>query len=214
MTAINLWNKGDNVLLRGMYTGRPVYVQSLRVVKDTPEETALLIFPGAECVAPGNYIHHGHLMWNRWSETLTNTLQMEKYRWHTNRFLILLEPEKYYSTIYIWEAASDQFVCYYINFQLPFRRTSLGFDTLDLDLDIVIDPSRKWKWKDEDEYQQAIRAGVIRPEWVREIELAQTEVFSLLEHRAYPLDDSWLNYQPDPSLSPPYLPKNWDEAFY
>jgi len=44
--------EGDNVLLRGMYNHRPVYVQSCRVVKDTPEETALFIWPGAECVAP------------------------------------------------------------------------------------------------------------------------------------------------------------------
>jgi hypothetical protein len=124
MIKPNLWNEGDTVLLRGMYDNRPVYVQSLRVVKDTPEETALLICPGAECVAPSGYIHHGH-EWNlaRWQETLDNTLQMEKYLWHTNRFLILLEPKKFYSTIYIWNAVSSAFVCYYINFQLPFRRT-------------------------------------------------------------------------------------------
>ncbi len=210
----HLWNKGDNVLLRGIYDSRPVYVQSLRVVKDTPAETALLILPGAECVAPSNYIHHGHGLWNRWEETLGNTLQMEKYLWHTNRFLILLEPEKIYSTVYIWEAASDRFVCYYINFQLPFRRTKLGFDTLDLDLDIVIDASGKWQWKDEEEYQQAIRAGVIRPEWVSEVEHAQTEIFSRLEKRSYPLDDSWLNWKPDSSFPLPYLPQNWDEVIY
>ncbi len=214
MTNPNLWKKGDNVLLRGVYDGRPVYVQSLRVVKDTPEETALLILPGAECVAPSGYIRYGHGTWDRWTETLANTLKLEKYLWHTNRFLILLEPEKFYSTIYISDAASDRFVCYYINFQLPFLRTKLGFDTLDLDLDIVIDVSGKWQWKDEEEYQQAIRAGVIRPEWVNEVEHAQTEIFSRLEQRSYPLDDSWLNWKPDPSFPLPYLPKNWDEVIY
>ena len=90
MTKLNLWNEGDNVLLRGIYNKRPVYVQSLRVVKDTPEETALLIWPGAECAAPRGYIQLGHALWDRWAETLTNTLCLEKYRWHTNRFLILL----------------------------------------------------------------------------------------------------------------------------
>jgi protein associated with RNAse G/E len=215
MTNPNLWNKGDNVLLRGMYDNRPVYVQSLRVIKDTPEETALFILPGAECVAPSAYIHHGH-DWNlvRWQETLTNTLQMEKYLWHTNRFLIILEPEKFYSTIYIWNAVSGEFICYYINFQLPFRRTPLGFDTLDLDLDIVVESSRKWKWKDEEEYQEGIRAGGIRSEWVKEIERAQIEVFSRIEQRTYPLDDSWLHWLPDSSLSLPYLPENWDEVIY
>ena len=60
MTKLTLWNQGDNVLLRGIYDNHPVYVQSLRVVKDTPDETALLIWPGAECAAPKGYIQQGH----------------------------------------------------------------------------------------------------------------------------------------------------------
>jgi protein associated with RNAse G/E len=215
MTKPKLWNKGDNVLLRGIHAKHPVYVQSLRVVKDTPGETALLIWPGAECVAPNGYIQHGHNgNWNRWQETISNTLQMEKYFWHTNRFLILLEPEKYYSTIYIWEAASDKFTCYYVNFQLPFRRTQLGFDTLDLDLDIVIETSLNWEWKDKDEYQHGIHTGGIKSEWVAEIERAQNEVFARIEKHAYPFDASWLNWRPDPTWSAPYLPENWSEVNY
>ncbi len=213
MTKLNLWNEGDNVLLRGVFDQRPVYVQSVRVVKDTPEETVLLIWPGAECAAPRGYIQQGHNgKWNRWQETLSNTLHLEKYLWHTNRFLILLEPEKYFSTVYIWNASSDEFVCYYLNFQLPFRRTSLGFDTLDLDLDIVVKASYEWQWKDVEEYQQAIRMGGIQADWVKVIEHAQKEVFARIEKRAYPLDASWLNWRPDPTLPEPYLPKNWEEV--
>jgi protein associated with RNAse G/E len=215
MTKLNLWNEGDNVLLRGIYDSRPTCAQSMRVVKDTPEETALLIWPGAECVAPSGYIQEGHNgKWNRWQETLSNTLRLEKYSWHTNRFLILLEPEKFYSTLYMWNAASDKFLGYYINFQLPFRRTPLGFDSFDLDLDIVIESSLKWKWKDEDEYQDGIRAGGIRAEWVKGIEHAQREVFTRIEKQSYPLDASWLNWRPDPNWSAPCLPKNWDEVSY
>jgi len=213
MINLNPWNKGDNVLLRGMYNNRPVYVQSLRVIKDTPEETALFIWPGAECMMPSGYIHHGHNgRWNRWEETINNTIQMEKFCWHTNRFLILLEPDKFFSTIYIWEAACDQFLCYYINFQLPYHRTPLGFDTLDLDLDIVIETSLNWEWKDKDEYQVGIDSGGIKSEWVREIELAQNEVFARIKKQIYPLDASWLNWRPDPAWLAPHLPENWDEV--
>ena len=211
MANPNLWNEGDNVLLRGVYSGRPTYVQSVRVVKDSPEETALLIWPGAECAAPSGYIQNGHNgNWNRWHETLSNTLQMKKYLWHTSRFLILLEPEKFYSTIYIWDAASNKFVCYYINFQLPYRRTLLGFDTLDLDLDIVIEASFEWEWKDVEEYQHAIRAGGIQSDWVKEIEHAKKEVFTRLEKRLYPLNSSWLNWRPNPKWTVPCLPENWE----
>ena len=118
------------------------------------------------------------------------------------------------STIYIWNAASDKFVCYYINFQLPYRRTSLGFDTFDLDLDIVIDPTREWKWKDVEEYKQGIHVGGIQPDWVREIESAQSEVITRIEKHIYPLDAFWLNWRPDPTWSVPYLPENWEEVDY
>jgi len=212
MMNFNYWNEGATILLRGVYNRRAVYVQSVRVIKDRPEETALLIWPGTECMVPDGYIRHGHdaSKWDRWQETLTNTIQLEKLIWHTNRFLILLEPEKFYSTIYIWEAASDQFVCYYINFQLPIQRTCLGFDTLDLDLDLEIDASHDWHWKDVDDYERGICKGGIQLEWVKNIEQAQKEVFARIEKRAYPLDASWLNWRPDPAWLAPCLPEDWN----
>lgn len=212
MTNPSLWNEGDQVLLRGVYDNHPTYVQSVYVVKDALKETALLVVPGAECMVPNGYIHHAHdsSKWDRWQETMSNTIQLEKFIWHTNRFLILLEAEKFYSTIYIWNAISDKFVCYYINFQLPYRRTRLGFDTLDLDLDIVIKASHEWQWKDVNEYQRGIGVGGIKSDWVKNIERAQSEVFTRIENRAYPLNAHWMNWRPDPSWSTPRLPKNWD----
>ncbi len=210
---MKFFQPGDAVLLRGVYNGCPTYVQSVRVIHDTPQETALLVWPGAECMTPAGYIRNGHNGgWDRWGETLAGTLGLQKYIWHTNRFLILLEPEKYFSTIYMWEAASDAFFCYYINFQLPFRRTRLGFDTLDLDLDIVIEPSYDWQWKDVEEYQHGINAGGIQLDWVKEVELAQAEVFTRLEKRLYPLDGTWLAWRPNPDWSPPKLLEDWSAA--
>jgi protein associated with RNAse G/E len=135
---------------------------------------------------------------------------MEKYIWHANRFLILLEPQKYFSTIYIWEQASEEFLCYYINFQTPFTRSPWGFDTLDLDLDILVDLDNKWEWKDRDDYQNGIQSGGITPEYVREIERAQKEVFSRIEDRLYPLDGTWLEWRPDPNWPKTKLPIDWD----
>lgn len=210
-----MWNEGDTVLLRGMYEGRPVYIQSARVVKDGPDETLLAVWPGAECAAPTGYIREGHgggSTWDRWRETLTNTLSMERYLWHTNRFLIILEPQKFFSTIYIWNHRSGEFVCYYINFQLPFKRTRLGFDTLDLDLDIVIESDYTWHWKDVDDYQRAIARGGIRHEWISGVEHARKEVASRLEARQYPLDGTWLDWNLNSAWSPPQLPQDWAAA--
>lgn len=213
---MNIYRKpGDAVALRGIYNRQPFYVQSAIVVKDTSAETALLVMPGAECVAPEGYLHkkHGdHSPWERWQEALNDSWKLEAYIWNRNRFLILLEPQKFYTTIYIWQQATGEFRCYYINFQLPYVRSHCGFDTLDLDLDIVIDAGHKWEWKDMDDYHKGIKEGGILPEWVQGVESAQGEVFSKIENRLYPLDGSWLDWTPELHWQPPRLPVHWDRV--
>ena len=131
------------------------------------------------------------------------------FTWRTNRILTFLEPEKYYSCSLFWDHATDQFGCYYINYELSYRRSHCGFDTLDLDLDLVIDPEYHWKWKDEDDYRAGIREGSIRDEWVTGIEKSQEEVFDRINKHRYPLDGSWLHWQPVSTWLPPMLPEKW-----
>ncbi|HEY3312920.1 MAG TPA: DUF402 domain-containing protein [Anaerolineales bacterium] len=211
---MNTWQPGETVALRGIFNQLPWHIQSALVVKDTPDETALLLLPGAECAGPWGYIHkkHGdHSGWQRWQETLSGDWNLEKYHWRTNRFLILLEPQKFFASIYIWNHASGDFECYYINFQLPFVRSQCGFDTYDLELDLVIDPDFQWHWKDVEGYQEGVRLGAIRPEWVEGIEQAKKDVFARLENRFYPLNARWLNWLPDQTWAPPQLPPGWDK---
>jgi protein associated with RNAse G/E len=110
-----------------------------------------------------------------------------------------------------WNGQSNEFLCYYINFQLPFRRNQFAVDTLDLDLDLIINPDFSYHWKDVDDYQEAIANDIIFPEWRDGIEQAKQDVFEKLERRQYPFDGSWLNWEPDPGWSPPTLPENWDK---
>jgi protein associated with RNAse G/E len=107
---------------------------------------------------------------------------------------------------------SNSFGCYYINFQLPFRRSHCGFDTLDLELDMVIDQTGAWRWKDMDDYEEAIQEGGMLPEWRQGIEKDKAEVFERLHQRRYPLDGAWLRWQPDPGWTAPALPAGWEET--
>jgi protein associated with RNAse G/E len=111
----------------------------------------------------------------------------------------------------MWNDASGQFLCYYINFQLPFTRSQCGFDTFDLELDMVIEPTFAWKWKDVREYQQGIQRGILREEWVEAIENAKPEILATIEQQGYPLNSSWLDWQPDPAWQAPNLPLGWDQ---
>lgn len=208
------WKPGEAVALRGIYNQRVSYIQSAVVVHDHPGEVALAVLPDAECYAPEGYINgkHGEAgHWDRWEAYQKGVWKMQRYTWRANRVLILLEPEKYYASYYFWRADTNQFLCYYVNFQLPFRRNSLGFDTFDLELDIIIEPNYEWRWKDVDDYQRGIASGILLKEWVQEIEAAKPEVFARLEKRTYPFDGLWLDWMPDPKWSPPELPEKWDK---
>jgi protein associated with RNAse G/E len=211
----NTWKPGDTVVLRGMYNNRIWVAQSAIVVKDDDEEIALAILPGAECMMPDGYINgkHGEKReWDRWGDYLNNVPELQRFIWHTNRLLLLMEPQKYYATIYFWQESSSHFLCYYVNFQTPFKRTQCGFDILDLELDIIIEPTFEWSWKDMDDYQQGIECGIIASEWVQAIDTAKQEVFHKLENGQYPFDGFWLNWKPESSWSAPKLPDNWNQA--
>lgn len=205
-----MWQPGDTVVWRGIYRNRVWHAQTVIVVEDSDEETLLALLPGTECVAPVDYVagkKQGKQRWNFKDKPWA----LERFDWHTNRLLFLLEPHKYYSTILFWRDASNEFVCYYINFQLPFRRSHCGIDTLDLDLDLIVHPDLHYEWKDVEDYQKSIENEVILPAWTRRIETAKQEVLNKLEQQEYPFDGSWLDWLPDPGWIPPKLPENWDK---
>jgi Protein of unknown function (DUF402). len=204
------WKPGDVISWRGIYRERVWHAQTVIVVKHNPEEMVLTLLPGTECIGPEGYSQGKNSYKRRWNFK-EKDWQQEKYFWRTNRLLLLLEPEKYYSTMYFWNDESNQFLCYYINFQLPFQRSHCGIDTLDLDLDLVINPDFSYEWKDVEDYQKAIQNKIIFPEWIEAIEAAKPEIFEKLERRQYPYDGSWLHWTPDPDWLPPKLPENWDK---
>jgi predicted RNA-binding protein associated with RNAse of E/G family len=207
-----MWNPGDVIAWRGIAGNRPWHIQSAVVVDDKSSELVVTVLPGAEGVAEKTYaMGMGKKNGSRRWDFKGNDWELANYLWHTNRVLAITEPGKYYSIMLFWNHERNEFIGYYVNFQLPFLRSHCGIDTLDLDLDIDIDPDLTFKWKDEDDYQNAIYHGLITLEWIQGIESAKPEIFERLEKRQYPFDGSWLDWKPDPSWSPPKLPENWDK---
>ena len=206
-----MWQPGDVIAWRGIYRQRVWHVQPTIVVKDSPKEIVLTLLPGTECIAPEGYLQGKQSDKRRWNFK-DKYWEWETYDWRINRLLILLEPDKFYSTMYFWNHVTNEFLCYYINFQVPYERGIRSVDTLDLDLDLIINPDFSFAWKDEDDYLKAIGHEIISPEWVKSIEGAKHDVFDRLDRRQYPFDGAWLNWMPDPNWTPPKLPKNWDRV--
>jgi len=205
-----MWSPGDIVMWRGIRRERVWHAQPTIVVRDNPDELVLTLLPGTECMAEETY-PMGKPGAKHWWDFNDNGWKLKEYIWRTNRLLLLLEPEKCYSTIYFWKHEDNKFLCHYVNFQQPFTRNHNSIDTLDWELDLIVNPDFSYEWKDEDDYQKAVEYGVISPRWEQEIDSAKPEIFDRLERRQYPFDGSWLDWMPDPNWSPPRLPENWDK---
>jgi protein associated with RNAse G/E len=205
-----MWEPGDVISWRGIYRERIWHVQPTILVRDSPAETVLTLLPGTECIAEESYPKGKKNGQRRWY-FVDHDWKLAKYTWKTNRLLLIFEPQKYYSIILFWNHQSNDFLCYYVNFQLPFKRNLSAVDTLDLDLDLIINPDLSYEWKDIEDYQNAIALGIILPEWSRGIESGTDEIMEILERRQYPFDGSWLDWKPDPAWQPPTLPQNWDK---
>src|SRR5690349_1099417 len=141
-----MWKPGDVIAWRGIYRERVWHAQTTIVVRDSPEEVVLTLLPGTECIAPEGYLNGKDSNKRRWNFK-DKDWEIQNYLWRTNRLLLLLESEKYYSVMHFWNHASNEFLCYYINFQLPFKRSAYSVDTLDLDLDIIVHPDLRVEWK-------------------------------------------------------------------
>jgi protein associated with RNAse G/E len=205
-----MWKCGDVIAWRGIFRNQIWHVQPTLLVKDSSEEIITTLLPGTECIAEESYPRgkkHGNRRW----AFMSQDWRLAKYTWQTNRLLLLFEPDKYYSTILFWNDESGDFLCYYINFQLPFQRNGRALDTLDLDLDLIIKPDLTYQWKDLEDYQAAIGLGAMSPDWIQGIESARVEILDKLESRLYPFDGSWRDWMPDPRWSPPKLPEDWDK---
>lgn len=210
---MKLWNTGDTVAIRGIIGGKLWLAQSVTVVKDTPTETVLLLTPGAQCAYPSGYWRwkrDDFSQGTRWDDAISMAWTLRRFAWHTKRLLMIMEPEKTYATYLLWDDASGHFTGYYINFQTPFQRSPIGFDTLDLELDIVIDPQFIWEWKDELGYAEGLREGCIPNTAVDAIEHAKPGIYEMISRQLYPLDGSWVNWRPDPAWQPARLPDGWE----
>jgi len=163
-----MWTPGEVIAWRGIYRERVWHAIPTTVVKDSPQELVLALTPGTDCMVEESYARHHKNGKRRW-DFKEEDWKLVNFSWHTNRLLFVLEPEKYYSTIYFWNHEINEFLCYYINFQLPFIKNYCNIDTLDLDLDIVINPDFSYEWKDVDDYQKGMETGIILPAWVVEI---------------------------------------------
>lgn len=195
---MSFFQPGDEVVLRYITRfGSGIGMSwPFRVVRDDAEISALFIPTGATYM--------------QWSTPGGGARELVEARWRRD-VLRLMYPGKPYSIWLFWEGEPRAFTTYYVNFEEPFRRTPVGFDTNDHTLDILIAPDFTWKWKDEEDFAALIASGNFSEEFGREVRDSAQEVRGMLERRESPFSDGWESWEAPLEWEAPTLHPRWKD---
>ena len=135
-----------------------------------------------------------------------------RHGWTGHGVLMLQRPGEAYAVWHFWEGPEREFAGWYLNFQEPFRRTSIGYDTQDLELDIWIPVDGPWHFKDEEKLDEHIREGRYTEEQVEATRALGAEIGAMLDRDERWWDERWTSFEPDPTWRAPAFPAGWETA--
>ena len=96
-----------------------------------------------------------------------------------------------------------------MNFEEPFQRAAIGFDTNDHTFDIVVTPDLHWSWKDQDDFAERVRQGIYSTNFADDVRAEAERVIRAIESRQSPFCDGWERWTTDPDWTLPRLPASW-----
>jgi hypothetical protein len=198
-----VWEPGDTVAIRELWSGAVFEARPAVVVQDLPAQTMLYVPAGAVCGMPvddeGRQLREPDRPW-RLELRERGTLDILSFAWPDVPYavLLLLEPG---GPAHSW----------YVNLQAPLLRTSIGFDTTDHVLDVLVPLDRSsWAWKDEDELAEVVALGLFTEADAASFHSWGERAVEHLALRLPPFDGAWEDWRPDPSWPSPELPLGWD----
>lgn len=117
-------------------------------------------------------------------------------------------------SVWRWHDGSDWLPDWYVNLELPWARTRVGFDTQDWTLDVVASTDAEGIWsvryKDEDELSFYANTGHWSEGMRSIIERAGEDATRTALARTFPFDADWSDWIPDPAWPAPELPSEWN----
>jgi hypothetical protein len=207
------WQPGHQIALRGIVHKRVWIAHSVTIVQDKPELLIAYLEPGAPCKIPEGLIGRKYSGAangrSRWDEQDSGDWQLADWIWEHRRALILMPPARYYAVYLFWSGENEIFEGWYVNFQMPFKKTPWSIDTLDLEIDLIIRPDGSWQWKDEAEYLAGVQRGSISADVAGGVAKAREEILHLFTAGSPLFDRRWLSWKPDPNWGIPALPTEW-----
>jgi hypothetical protein len=207
-----LRSPGEEVVVQEIWRGAVWAARPMTVVQDEDDRVALWFPKGTLWKAPTT-----PLEWPREptrGERLATCLARGEWafvdaEWGVET-LVLLHPGEWHALWVSWLDGGEHWG-WYVNLQEPFRRTALGFATMDLVLDVIIEVDRTWRWKDEDELATFVSRGVFDDALAVRVRDEGVRVARRAERNEPPFDEPWPEWRPDASWPVPELPAGWSE---
>jgi len=193
------WQRGDVIVHREIWRGRPWCAIPIVVVEDTPELLVTYLPEEAPFAFPPSADGRPH----PWAG---------RRCWQGNGMLALRRPGEAYSVMHFWEGLERRFAGWYLNLEEPFRRTPIGYDGQDLELDLWLPAEGGWQLKDEEMVEQRVREGRFTEEQARAIHALGLEVGAMLDRGERWWDERWTSFVPDPDWRAPAFPEGWEAA--
>jgi hypothetical protein len=125
---------------------------------------------------------------------------------------MLQRPGEAHAIWHFWDGPERRFAGWYANFQRPFVRTPVGYDTFDLELDIWIPERGQWRWKDLELLDERVRDGRFTQDEADQIRSEGEHFAAELDAGRRWWDDRWRTFAPDPDWNVPDLPDGWEVA--
>ena len=133
--------------------------------------------------------------------------------WEVTDALVLARRSEWYSVWLLWRAGRSDFIGYYVNFERPWSRTPIGFDTTDFTVDLIIGPDLRYEWKDRAGFEQRVDARPDhRARMPRPCSHAMGDVVSDIDAQRGVFSGDLVDWKPDPTWATPQLPSNWNDA--
>ena len=193
-----MWGEGDWIVRREIWRGKPWLGTVVRVVEDRPDLLASYLPAGAPFGFPDGDWPGGRHPWHG------------REGWEGHGVLMLQRPDESHAIWHFWEGADRRFAGWYVNFQRPFARTAIGYDSLDLELDIWIPAGGDWQWKDAEVLDDRVREGRFTQDEVDRVRRDGERMAVELDAGRRWWDENWSEFVPEPDWQAPDLPAGWD----
>jgi protein associated with RNAse G/E len=200
---------GSTAVRRDVLHGRVWTAAPHRVLADSGSTIVLACWPGLRMLAPTTWIH-----WLRTGDDdvrkqaipnlAAGRWDVDHWTWRDTTLVSEFPPDQHFS---VHRFLTGGPAPWYVNFELPYRRTPIGIDTFDLLLDLVVAPDLSgYTWKDEDEYAHGRRIGLIDDATHAEVEKARDQVLALVATATGPFAHDRSDFAADPAWPAPVLP--------